>query len=315
MNRTRRGEPMLPVVATMLLMGVMVTACAASDDENTSKQTQNVPPLECSQLTDSECMGAQECAWLWGMPINAEENCLDYKRFAACADAFECTSGQTDYAMAPSGQVWVFGSNSCAPPGWAHVELLEPPGKTCPLAPIESCSELVGDDCGRYPQCGTIWGNPVDEAAQCIKRVQFVACTDYQVCGGAITHARDDQGHLWQFTSTCIPPGWATVGSIGYLERECGQPDPPEDCSVLSAKVCDADSYCWSLRASPVNESEQCLEPVEFLKCMDAGIGCDDAMHVVRDPSGKLWQFSHGCIPAGWGEHTSLPILDAPCGL
>jgi len=100
---------------------------------------------------------------------------------------------------------------------------------------------------------------------------------------------------------------------MDYIDRECGQPDRPEDCSQFSEKECIANPYCTAVGAAPVNESEQCLEPGQFVMCMDGDTGCDDALCQVRDPSGKLWQFGHGCTPPGWGSKTYHPILDVAC--
>ena len=166
--------------------------------------------------------------------------------------------------------------------------------------PSNDCSVLAASECALNTACMAIHGASVNESEQCVDADQFVACVESQACGGAIAHARDMLGTLWQFSDTCTPSGWNTE-PFDYVTRVCeNKAELADDCSSLSEADCvAAGENCMPIHGSPYNESEYCAEPNQFVACVEAG-QCGEIITKAHDPSGRLWFFSDSCTPPGW---------------
>jgi len=103
-------------------------------------------------------------------------------------------------------------------------------------------------------------------------------------------------------TNTPLEPGEcaAHLQSERGMQYKCPtNPVQPVECASLSENACSENPDCMSLMAQPVDTALQCADHREFLECQP-NVGCAEAMAVVRDPSGKQWQFPSHCWPEGW---------------
>ncbi len=82
------------------------------------------------------------------------------------------------------------------------------------------CAGQNLDECSRSDECSVIRAGRI--TSECVEAPTAAGCTDRerQICGDALTVARDQTGAEWQFPSTCIPEGWTPVRRDAYPECE-----------------------------------------------------------------------------------------------
>jgi len=83
------------------------------------------------------------------------------------------------------------------------------------------CASQSVAECQPADGCSVVEARRI--ISSCIKKPTAAACRDSerQICGDALTIARDRAGTEWQFPNTCIPDGWTPVQRDGdYPECE-----------------------------------------------------------------------------------------------
>ena len=89
---------------------------------------------------------------------------------------------------------------------------------------FQDCAELDAAACEKDDGCGTLRGQPIDDARACRGDHAFATCTEADGdCGSAITEAVAPDGSRWVFSNTCIPDGWQELQGGGDLDNlpEC----------------------------------------------------------------------------------------------
>ncbi len=82
------------------------------------------------------------------------------------------------------------------------------------------------------------------------------------------------------------------------------------ECSQLTVNECNGRTDCTTIVARKGDIQNQCTESATEIGCMEAGLGCDEAITYAYDSNNDCWVFSNGCIPAQW----TLAENDDPCG-
>ena len=89
------------------------------------------------------------------------------------------------------------------------------------------------------------------------------------------------------------------------------------DCAEIGADECGEYSHCTSISAYQldVDDVNTCYERGEeyVVGCMDANLGCGDAITFASDSSGTSYWFASTCIPTGWTEQVELNTYSEGC--
>ena len=73
----------------------------------------------------------------------------------------------------------------------------------------DNCSLFTVSECDTNKLCAPIWGWPMNVSENCFGARRSVICAkNPRGCDDSIFYARDPSGALWQFPSSCTPPGW-----------------------------------------------------------------------------------------------------------
>jgi len=172
------------------------------------------------------------------------------------------------------------------------------------------CSKLGRVECAEHPECLRIEGWRLDTSTGCFEYRRFAYCDEARPCGDPMEYARDPEGNLWEFPSTCTPPGWPIEprddpyetpgGYYGCGDRGLHPDEPTADCEKFGSEVCEANEDCMAIWGMRPNYAEGCYEAWEFMSCeVSRNQACDDGPHCGRSPSGDWMIFGDGCIPDG----------------
>ena len=59
-------------------------------------------------------------------------------------------------------------------------------------------------------------------------------------------------------------------------------------CSALTVTECEENKHCLVIYGAELDEELHCAKEKQPVGCTDGAVGCDDALHFVRDELGKL---------------------------
>ena len=215
-------------LATCMVLLAASFGCGSPEKQASASTTAELsPPDDCSTLSEDECVSDDRCGPILGRPIDANNNCFDYAqlRFAACVpkNPAGCDAA-VGYARDPEGLLWEFGS-LCIPPHWTYLADFSDPPPWCAASDV--CSTLSEDEC-ESDSCMSIFGRPLDANNNCFhySQLRFVACVPNPGgCDEGIDYARDPDGVLWEFGSTCIPPNWTELFGLENPPPMCAASD------------------------------------------------------------------------------------------
>lgn len=69
---------------------------------------------------------------------------------------------------------------------------------------------------------------------------------------------------------------------------------------VLTIEQCQTSEHHVTIDGRYVDVENKCLRHPEPVGCMEADIGCGDALTIAQAPNSKCYWFSSTCIPNGW---------------
>jgi len=108
-------------------------------------------------------------------------------------------------------------------------------------------------------------------------------------------------------------PGDVTMVECSDLgQAVCGEAD---GCIVIlgrrayESRCVAEDKDCWISYWGQTHWKEECVDPLQFVVCEDAGMESVEGRQYARNPQGEWWQFDDGFTPSGWeiGE-PELPV-------
>jgi hypothetical protein len=93
----------------------------------------------------------------------------------------------------------------------------------CATQPLATC----GDD----PFCSVGWASRLASDRSCYQTAEPVFCMHAdQLCGAAVTYARDPQGQCWVRGDNCLPPSWSEAS-------ECQPPESVRNKSCVAGAM------------------------------------------------------------------------------
>jgi hypothetical protein len=195
------------------------------------------------------------------------------------------------------------------------------------LNPLATCEQLPLAACAGDPRCVPFAARRFDATRRCAQpRAVLLACATVpeseRGCDDAMTQARDPSGQLWEFSNSCIPPGFTSVtfSQLGFSETGAipdGWPacESESSCMLLAPEACAHDARCTEIRGRRFDAKRACRSAeTEPLGCMDASSACGDAITLGRATE-ATYEFTGTCLPRGFSRVDLDDLVSQPSSL